>query len=205
MPHVKPLDRANLPQFAELFERYDCIRGFLPNSILTMSRRPRIAEAFMQLNQAILYEGTVPEQLKMMVSYMASSAAGCRYCQGHMANLSSVYGVPDEKIAAIWSFDDSDLFTRAEKAALRLALHAGSVPNTAEAGHFDELRKHFSEEEIVEIVASIALFGYLNRWNDTMATEMEDVPGRLADRAIGPAGWSAGKHGKSQDDSQEQI
>ena len=205
MPHVKPLDRHTLPQFAELFERYDRIRGFLPNSILTMSRRPRIAEAFMQLNQAILYEGTVPEQLKMMVSYMASSAAGCRYCQGHMANLSSVYGVPDDKIAAIWSFEDSDLFSDAEKAALRLALHAGSVPNTAEAAHFEDLRKHFSDEEIVEIVASIALFGYLNRWNDTMATEMEDVPGRLADRAIGPAGWSAGKHGKSRDNSQGNI
>lgn len=202
MPHVKPLDRDTLPQFAELFERYDRIRGFLPNSILTMSRRPRIAEAFMQLNQAILYEGTVPEQLKMMVSYMASSAAGCRYCQGHMANLSSVYGVPDEKIAAIWNFEGSDLFTEAEKAALRLAFHAGSVPNTAEAEHFDDLRRHFSDDEIVEIVASIALFGYLNRWNDTMATEMEDVPGHLAKRAVGPVGWSAGKHGKSVENNQ---
>lgn len=197
MPHVTPLDRATLPQFAELFERYDRIRGFLPNSILTMSRRPGIAEAFMQLNQAVLYEGTVSEALKMMVAYMASSAAGCRYCQGHMANLSSVYKVPDEKIAAIWSFEESDLFTDAEKAALRLALHAGSVPNTAEAEHFDELRKHFSDDEIVEIVASIALFGYLNRWNDTMATEMEQVPGRVAERAIGSVGWTAGKHGKT--------
>lgn len=195
MPHVTPLDRASLPQFADLFERYDRIRGFLPNSILTMSRRPKIAEAFMLLNQAVLYEGTVPEDLKMMVAYMASSAAGCRYCQGHMANLSSVYGVSDEKIAAIWTFEESPLFTDAEKAALRLALHAGAVPNTAEATHFDALRAHFNDDEIVEIVASIALFGYLNRWNDTMATEMEAAPGRLAERAIGPAGWTAGKHG----------
>ena len=194
MPHVTPLDRETLPQFAELFERYDRIRGFLPNSILTMSRRPKIAEAFMLLNQAILYEGTVPEDLKMMVAYMSSSAAGCRYCQGHMANLSSVYGVSDEKIAAIWTFEESPLFTDAEKAALRLALHAGGVPNTAEAAHFDELRRHFNDDEIVEIVASIALFGYLNRWNDTMATEMEAAPGRLAERAIGPVGWTAGKH-----------
>jgi uncharacterized peroxidase-related enzyme len=197
MPHVKPLDRESLPQFAELFERYDRIRGFLPNSILTMSRRPRIAEAFMQLNQAILYEGTVPEDLKMMVAYMASSAAGCRYCQAHMANLSSVYGVADDKIQAIWSFEESDLFSEAEKAALRLALAAGSVPNTADASHFEALKKHFNDDEIVEIVASIALFGYLNRWNDTMATRIEDVPMALAERAIGPAGWSVGKHGAS--------
>jgi len=195
MPHVKPLDRQSLPQFAPLFERYDRIRGFLPNSILTMARRPAIAEAFMLLNQAILYEGTVAEDLKMMVAFMASSTAGCRYCQGHMANLSSVYGVPDEKIAAIWTFEESPLFTDAEKSALRLALHAGAVPNTAEAEHFDDLRTHFNEAEIVEIVATVALFGYLNRWNDTMATEMEDVPGRVAERAIGPTGWTTGKHG----------
>ncbi|QDY99473.1 carboxymuconolactone decarboxylase family protein [Nitratireductor mangrovi] len=195
MPHVTPLDRAELPQFAELFERYDRIRGFLPNSILTMGRRPAIAEAFMRLNQAILYEGTVPEALKMMVAYMASSAAGCRYCQAHMANLSSVYGVADDKIRAIWEFETSDLFSDAEKAALRLALHAGSVPNTAAAAHFDALEAHFTDAEIVEIVASIALFGYLNRWNDTMATEIEGVPQNLAERAIAPAGWQAGKHG----------
>lgn len=194
MAHVKPLDRNDLPQFAELFERYDRIRGFLPNSILTMGRRPAIAEAFMRLNQAVLYEGTVPEALKMMVAYMASSAAGCRYCQAHMANLSSVYGVDDEKIRAIWTFETSDLFSEAEKAALSLALAAGSVPNAAEAAHFERLRLHFSDEEIVEIVASTALFGYLNRWNDTMATEMETVPLKLAQRAIAPAGWQVGKH-----------
>jgi uncharacterized peroxidase-related enzyme len=198
MPHVPPLARESLPQFAEMFERYDRIRGFLPNSILTMARRPAIADAFMRLNQAILYEGTVPEALKMMVSYMASSAAGCRYCQGHMANLSSVYGVADDKIAAIWEFETSELFNEAEKAALRLAFHAGSVPNTVEAEHFEALREHFSNDEIVEIVASIALFGYLNRWNDTMATEMEEVPRKLAERAIAPAGWTVGKHGAGQ-------
>ena len=47
MPHVDPLDRADLPQFEEKFARYDEIRGFLPNSILTMARRPNIAKAFM--------------------------------------------------------------------------------------------------------------------------------------------------------------
>ena len=197
MAHLEPLDRESLPQFADRFERYDRIRGFLPNSILTMSRRPAIAEAFMQLNQAILYEGTVPEALKMMVAYMSSSAAGCRYCQAHMANLSSVYGVSDEKLQAMWHFEESDLFPESEKAALRLALNAGGVPNTVDESHFDELKKHFSEAEIVEIVASIALFGYLNRWNDTMATAMEDVPQKLAERAIGPAGWQVGKHAAS--------
>lgn len=195
MPHIDPLPREALPQFAELFERYDRIRGFLPNSILTMGRRPNIAEAFMKLNQAILYEGTVPEALKMLISLVTSQATGCRYCQAHMANLSSVYKNSDEKIRALWEFETSPLFSDAERAALRLAYHAALVPNEASAEDFDELKKYYSDDQIVEIVASIALFGYLNRWNDTLATELEEVPSKVANRAIGAVGWMAGKHG----------
>ena len=193
MPHIPPLARAELPQFEESFARYDAIRGFLPNSILTMGRRPHIAAAFMALNQAVLYEGTVPEALKMMVALMTSMATGCRYCQGHMANLSHVYDVCDKKIAAVWECENSPLFTEAERAALVLAREAAGVPNTVDAKHFDALKRHFSEAEIVEIVASIARFGYLNRWNDTMATEMEAHPASVAQRAM--PDWKAGKHG----------
>lgn len=194
MAHVKPLDRAELPQFRELFDHYANTRGFVPNSILTMSRRPAIAKAFMELNRAVLYEGTVPEELKMLVSLIASQAAGCRYCQAHMANLSSIYRASDEKIRAVWSFETSELFTAAERAALRLAFKASVVPNETSAEDFAELRRYFNDGQIVEIVASIALFGYLNRWNDTMATDLEDHPGRVAERAIAPVGWQAGKH-----------
>ncbi len=195
MAHLDPLPREALPQYEELFERYDRIRGFLPNSILTMGRRPKIADAFMQLNQAILYEGTVSEQLKMLISLITSAASGCLYCQSHMTNLSTVYGASDEKIQAVWEYETSPLFTDAERAALMLAFHAAQVPNTVTAAHFDEVKKHFSEDEIVEIVASISLFGYLNRWNDTMATDLEGPPAQVAERTIGPIGWEAGKHG----------
>jgi hypothetical protein len=57
------------------------------------------------------------------------------------------------------------------------------------------LRRHFDDGQIVEIVATIALFGYLNRWNDTMATDVEGLPRRVAERVLGTAGWVPGKHG----------
>lgn len=194
MAHLDPLPREELPQYEALFERYDQIRGFLPNSILTMGRRPGIADAFMQLNQAILYEGTVPEQLKMLISLITSAATGCRYCQSHMTNLSSVYGASDEKIQAVWSYQTSPLFSDGERAALDLAFHAAQIPNSTTAAHFDAVKQHFNEAEIVEMVAAISLFGYLNRWNDTMATDLETPPAKVAERAIGAIGWDAGKH-----------
>ena len=195
MPHLTPLPRDAVPEFKALFDHYENTRGFVPNSILTMSRRPGIAKAFMQLNQAILYEGTVAEELKMLVSLIASQAAGCLYCQAHMANLASIYKASGKKIAAVWEFETSDLFNQAEKAALRLAMKASISPNQAAQEDFDELSKHFDEGQIVELVASVALFGYLNRWNDSMATELEEPPAKVARNTIGASGWQPGKHG----------
>lgn len=194
MPHLDPLPWEASPQFRERFEHYQDTRGFVPNSILTMQRRPAIAQAFMDLNRAVLYEGTVAEELKMLVSLVTSQASGCRYCQAHMTNLASIYQTSDEKIRAVWDFESSPLFSPAERAALRLAYHASLVPNEATSNDFDELKKYFDEGQIVEIVATTALFGYLNRWNDTMATTLEPRAAEVADRAIAAVGWQAGKH-----------
>ena len=194
MPHLDPLPWSANPQFRERFEHYQNTRGFVPNSILTMQRRPAIAQAFMDLNRAVLYEGTVSEELKMLVSLVTSQASGCRYCQAHMSNLASIYKASDEKIRAVWDFETSALFTAAERAALRLGYHAALVPNAATAEDFDELKLHFDESQIVEIVGTIALFGYLNRWNDTLATTLEPRAVQVAERAIASVGWGAGKH-----------
>ena len=195
MAHISPLPRDTHADLAERFKHYQETRGFVPNSILTMQRRPNISRAFMALNQAVLYEGTVSEELKMLVSLIASQAAGCKYCQAHMANLASIYEASAEKIAAVWEYQTSPLFSDAERAALNLAFKASIVPNEASDADFDELKQHFDDDQIVEIVASIALFGYLNRWNDTMATDLEEFPAGVAGNLIGGVGWTPGKHG----------
>ncbi len=197
MPHLEPLPIERIPDedIRERFEHYRRTRGFTPNSIRTMARRPNLVRAFMALNQAVLYEGTVPHETKMLVSLASSLASGCLYCQSHMANLSSLYQAPDEKIAALADFEDSPLFTPAERAAIRVAFKAGRVPNEVDAADFDALKEHWDEGQIVEIVASISLFGYLNRRNDTMATALEPLAIEVAERTIGPVGWQAGKHG----------
>lgn len=196
MPHMQPLPFDSVAEdIQERFIHYKNTRGFTPNSIQTMARRPNIVRAFMQLNQAVLYEGSVSEELKMLVSLIASQAAGCRYCQAHMANLSKIYDASAEKIARVWEFETADCFTDAERAALRLAYKGALAPAQATEEDFAAAYEHFSEEEVVEIVASIALFGFLNRWNDTMATELEELPAEVAKQTIGNEfGWEAGKH-----------
>ena len=196
MPHMDPLPFDTVAEdIQERFRHYEDTRGFTPNSIQTMARRPDIVRAFMQLNQAVLYEGTVSEELKMLVSLIASQAAGCRYCQAHMANLSKIYKASEEKISRVWEFETADCFNDAERAALRLAYKGALSPAQATQEDFDAAYEHFDEAQVVEIVASIALFGFLNRWNDTMATEIEELPAGVAQDTLGDSfGWEAGKH-----------
>jgi len=76
----------------------------------------------------------------------------------------------------IWNFQTSTLFSEKERAALNVALKSGMTPNQVTDTDFDILKEHFSEEAIVEIVGVISMFGFLNRWNSTLNTQIENVP-----------------------------
>lgn len=194
MANMGPLRREDHPELEELWRLYDETMSFVPNSLFTMARRPEILEAFSELITKIWRTGTVPVGLKPLIAIVASTAAGCRYCQAHETVDAKMRGVPEEKIAAIWDFERSPLYSDAERAALRFARDASVIPNEVTAGHFEELRRHWDDGEIVEMLAVVGLFGFLNRWNDTMATDLEVVPNAFAGRTIGPHGWEPGKH-----------
>ena len=181
IPPAKPKQLADSEQ--EALARAERLMGFSANDALVMARNPRLMHAFSQLVGAVYATGEVPDTLKRMVGLMTSSAAGCRYCVGHTTLSSGEQGVDDEKLAAIWEFESSDLFSDAERAALRVALHAGQSPNGVTDEMFAELARYYGAEAQLEIVAVIAMFGFLNRWNSTLATELEDKPAAALARA----------------------
>jgi len=192
---MEPLRRQDHPELEELWRLYDDSMSFVPNSLFTMARRPEILEAFSDLITKIWRTGTVPVGLKPLIAIVASTAAGCRYCQAHETVDAKMRGVDEAKIAEVWDFERSERYDDAERSALRFARDAGVVPNAVTPAHFEELRNHWDEGEIVEILAVIGLFGFLNRWNDSMATDLEEIPRTFAGRTIGPHGWGPGKHG----------
>ena len=114
----------------------------------------------------------------------------------HNAGGSLQQGVADEKLAAVWEYRTSPLFSEAERAALDLAVAAAAQPNEVTDEMFDLAKKHWSEGQIVEIVAVISFFGFMNRYNDTMATPLEDEPIEVAEKHIAQHGWELGKHGR---------
>ena len=92
------------------------------------------------------------------------------HCQAHGAYGANRFGVPDEKVQAIWSFETSDLFDDRERAALRFGFAAGCVPSAVTAEHHAGLREHFTDEEARALIAVVALGGFMNRYNDALAT-----------------------------------
>lgn len=194
MPNVTPVRREDVPEFEETFQRYEAMMGFVPNSLFLMARHPDILNASVNLVQAVYNSGRLDRGLKALVAHVASTAAGCRYCQAHTAGRAGDFGMATAKIEAVWDFERSPLFDEFERAALRLARDAAQHPNEATPEHFAELRQYVGENEIIEIVGMIALFGWLNRWNDTLATELEDKPSAFAGTHLGAAKWEPGKH-----------
>jgi uncharacterized peroxidase-related enzyme len=194
-PRLAPLPIGHAPELREHLEAVGRNLGFVPNSVLTMQRSPKLVKAFAQMAAAVWDpESKVDRGLKRLVAHVASRAAGCRYCMAHTIEGAALFGVEDKKLAAVWEYQSSPLYSGAERAALDFAFAASVVPNAVTDEHFAELRKHWSEDQIVEIVATIAMFGFLNRWNDTMGTPLEEKPLAAADRYLARGGWTPGKH-----------
>ncbi len=195
MPLVTPLTADHDPETRKLAEFFNETLGFCPNSVLTMQRRPAISKAFINLNKAVMAnEGKVTSALKRMIAWVSSNATGCRYCQAHAIRAAKRYGAEQEQLDNIWEYRTHAAFSEAERAALDFSLVASQVPNAVDATIQKRLHEHWTEGEIVEMLGVISLFGYLNRWNDSMGTTLEGDAIESGNEYLGKHGFEVGKH-----------
>ena len=195
MAHMKPLPASTHPELADDFEIFEHILGFVPNSLLTMQRRPKMVTGFGALTKAVMDpEGPVDLGFMRLVAHFASRAAGCQYCEAHSLIAAEIHGIDSEKVDAIWDYQTSPLYSEAERVALDFAMAAGAVPNGVDQDLMDRMREHWSEEQVVQILGAVCLYGFLNRWNDSMATELEDAPRAMGERVLAQGGWDGKRH-----------
>ena len=182
--------RQDFKEFEELFNGVESFMGYLPNAYLSMAERPALLSAFSGLAASVFQSEGIDIQTKQLIALASSLASGCKYCQAHTSHGAERAGVENEKIVDILNYVESTKYSDKEKAILDLSFAAGKTPNQSAQRHFDNLHKHFSKKEITDIVSVIALFGFLNRWNDTMGTVLEDVPENFVENQLKPLGWS---------------
>ena len=196
-PRIEPLPADHAPELKDAFEHYRKSLGFVPNSMLILQRKPKIVKAMAQLTASVWEpDGEVSRAFKRLVAHVASRTAGCQYCMAHTAGGALLFGVDPKKVADIWDFRTSPLYTEAERVALDFAIAAAGQPNGVTEEMFAEMRKHWSETQIVEIAAVVAVFGFLNRWNDTMGTPLEEEPIEVGNKYLAARGWRVGKHAR---------
>ena len=214
MTHIESRSKDELPELATVLNNAEATMGFIPNSMLTMAHMPQLTMAFSILagtvfgadlkNLLDMYIDEVPTDANaaealppetvQLIAYSVSLSAGCRYCQAHTSNNANRFGISEEKLQAVLQFETSPLFSQSERAVIDLALNAGQVPNGVNKSHIEALQANFSERQIVQIVGVVSLFGFLNRWNDTLATSLEDHPVEFAQRVLSAGGWQIDKH-----------
>ncbi|MEM9388705.1 MAG: hypothetical protein AAGA68_26930 [Pseudomonadota bacterium] len=148
-------------------------------------------------------------QRKWELFFVYQLASGCVHCQAHGA-----FGVFQEmedeflydkvppkdmpgvvgKIRALMDFERADHLTDADKAAFRLARDAGTLPGRTTAAHIEELRRHYSDREIQEIVSTLVLTPWLSTVMQSQGTVTDQNSMSWTIRALGPAGWNPGVH-----------
>ena len=194
MPLIKPLSSIKDKETQELVTFFNETLGFCPNSVLTMQKKPHLAQAFVNLNKAVMDNaGSISSEFKRIIAYISSNTAGCRYCQAHTIRAAERYGGEKERLEQAWDFENSSLFSEAEKVALRFTIAASSVPVSTSQELEELLQHHWNETDILEIMSVIALFGYLNRWNDVMGTSLEKDAKDSAESLLQNQ-WDIGKH-----------
>ena len=112
----------------------------------------------------------------------------------HNAGGSLQQGIPADKLAQVWEYPTSPLFPEAEKVAIEFAIAAASQPNDVTDELMYRRKQHWTEGQIVEIAATVSLFGFMNRWNDSMATPLEEEPLEVGEKHLAGKGWAVGKH-----------
>ncbi|MFL2702091.1 MAG: carboxymuconolactone decarboxylase family protein [Gammaproteobacteria bacterium] len=182
--------RENFKEFEELFNGVEAFMGYVPNAHLAMAERPELLTAFSNLAMTVFQSEGIDMQTKQLIALASSLSSGCKYCQAHTSHGAERAGTKEEKIAEILNYSESDYYSDEERAVLDLAFASGRAPNESNAAHFNELKKYFSDDQIIDIVSVISMFGFLNRWNDTLGTKLEDVPKDFVEEKLKPLGWA---------------
>lgn len=180
MSRISPVNRNTTQQSVR--RNFDAIEkqlGVVPNMMRTMAVSPVVLEGYLNLNAA-LRRGALPQALQEQIALTVADMNACDYCLSAHTALGRLAGVAEEELTASRSARSAD---PKAAAALRFASTVlesrGDVSDEALA---EARAAGFSEGEIAEIVAHVALNVFTNYFNRVAQTEI-DFP-KVTARAV---------------------
>jgi uncharacterized peroxidase-related enzyme len=171
MPRIQPveLDTAD-PATETLLSSVKKSMGAVPNLIATMARSPAVARAYLGFSQA-LSGGTLPRRLREQIALVVGEANACGYCVAAHTASGKRAGLTEEetKEARRATSDDEK-----EQAALVFARKVVQDRGVVADDDVEQLRRAgYTDGEVGEIVANVALSIFTNYFNHVAATEVD--------------------------------
>jgi uncharacterized peroxidase-related enzyme len=172
MPRISRLDRSEVsPELTPVYDKFLRDRGNVPYFFRTLAHRPEIFRTATAHMEAVLKTGTLPTKLKELVVVRTSQLNFTGYCLASHTAISLRLGWTPEHLEALKTWRDSTLFSEAEKAAIHLAEVMTMASHDYTDHDMAQLRRFYSEGEVVELMAAIGLFNYFNRFNNLLQME----------------------------------
>jgi uncharacterized peroxidase-related enzyme len=156
---------------ARTFDYFMKERGRVPRMFQVAAHRPEIMRTMVDHFRAVMDTGTLPAQLKELVITHTSQINQCTYCYEPHAEVAQRHGLSKDQLEGLRDFETRTDFTAKEKAALRLAEQMTRDSNGVGDEQWKDLRTHFDDGQIVELLAVIGLFNYFNRFNNVLGFE----------------------------------
>ena len=166
---ISPVSKENAaPEVQPILDKLSHGFGQVPSFFGTMARAPEVLTHFLPFYTAVIEHGTVERKYKELAYLKASLINGCEYCfRAHSAS-GKKNGVTDEQIKALAFFQRSPLFDAKEKAVILYAERVTRGASAIRPAAIDELRKYFSDDEIVQLTLAVCVANFTNRFNDAM-------------------------------------
>lgn len=144
--------------------------GVVPNMMRTMARSPRVLEGYLGLSGA-LSRGLLPASLQEQIALAIAEANACDYCLSAHSALGRGAGLSDEQLAASRDASASD---KKANAALQFAVAVLQRHGGVSDNDFATVRAAgYSDGEIAEIIAHVALNVLTNYFNRAVLTEID--------------------------------
>ena len=143
--------------------------GKIANIWRLWSHSPHTLEAFMPFYKALM-KGSLDGKLSELAYIKTSLVNDCAYCaSAHKSNAARL-GVTEQQIQDIANYESSGVFSPVQKLVLRYAEELTRNVKRNDA-LLDELKKHLTEEQIVELNLTIGTANLTNRFNVSFATD----------------------------------
>ena len=180
IPYVA--DEKVIERLRAVVEPYIKRMGFLPNALKLYAYRPEIAETLFRLNSNIMRDpsSTLDQFLKRKLSALASKTNGCAYCTAHCCNMlmrpkvgAEGWELSQDQMLQILD-DDYRPANPMEAACFDYVRVASTDPSNVPMKVLDELKKHLSPPQIVELACVVGFWKFYNAVHDSLHIPVEE-------------------------------